>query len=192
MEGIMVPLSVIAQALHGDVEPLRMHAKSVGFPIDQPMSEVRISSKDNSLDDVKEIWEMWMTLFYKDGRKPKLTDKKKKIIQSRLRSFSSNDLKIVMCWVRTSKFWMGANERDSAYYFIPNIFRSDDRVESLLVQASEWKTKATSLLTEIARLDEMNRKHGASLDDAMARSSALNELKELGYTRVVDSVLRTL
>ena len=153
-EGLFVPLSIISQACNGDVAALISLATERGFPIHagtthQPSVVTKNGSDTITHTEVpptpdsraaRKLHDIWVELFAK-GRKSRITDKKRKIINTRLKSFGMNELILVMCYVRTDDFWMGENDRSTPYYFLGNIFRSDDRVEELIFKAYEWQKK---------------------------------------------------
>jgi len=84
-------------------------------------------------------------------RKRKLTDKVRKILRARLKSFTPEELKQVSAIASGDPFWRGQNDRRKAYDAIPNIFLNDDRVAAFLEQGSKGDLGASDVPTTETR-----------------------------------------
>lgn len=139
MKGITVPHDIAVAAVGGEVAPLIEH--------------IRVALGESVSDsDIDVVWGCWLDTFghLHKKRTPKLTQKKRKIIRSRLRMFTAQELCDVIKYVITDDFWMGKNDRSTAYYFIDNIFLNDDRVEKLLLKVDD-ASEDISLIEELKR-----------------------------------------
>lgn len=84
-------------------------------------------------DNVLEVFMFWQKTMGYERRRYTIARRKK--IKARLKIFSKEQLFAVIRVVAADPWWRGANDRDTAYDDIMNIFRNDERVEQLLDKA---------------------------------------------------------
>lgn len=90
-------------------------------------------SKAADAADVSEVFVYWQEKL-NHGRKT-LTDDRRKIIQSRLHSFTAADLKKAIDGAAKDDFLCGRNDRGRRYTDFSTIFRNDSKVENLIEYA---------------------------------------------------------
>ena len=130
-----VPRKILIEAVTGNQRPLMMILKNEGV--------IKVKKKPEADDppnkgDVQQVWDHWVEVFgHLHDRRLKLTAGRRRVIRARLKTFSVADLKAVIDYILTDEWWMGGNDRSTGYYFPENVFRNDERVEKLLLKASD-------------------------------------------------------
>jgi biotin operon repressor len=84
---------------------------------------------DETDSKIQEVWSHWENHFRDLYPRMKLTDKRKKAIRARLRSFSVEELKTAIDNISKSPFHRGENEQGQPFAEIERNFRNDEKVE---------------------------------------------------------------
>lgn len=116
------------QGLHGQ------GTRSGDTPEQQPLLDAPPARRPGYI--VFDHWQQHMP-----GRqRAKLTPKRKTVIAARLKSFSVEDLCAVIDFIATSPWWNGQNDTGAIYNDLTTVFRSDEKVETRLIEARQRQT----------------------------------------------------
>lgn len=88
---------------------------------------------------VRQVFEFWAQHSKRPGSK--LTEKRKKKIRERLKTFSADDLKKAVEGAQANPFMTGENDRNTAFNYPETIFRDDDTTERHIQYLSQPKQR---------------------------------------------------
>lgn len=120
----------------------------------QPTPKADSAALGPTLEEVKDVFEHWR----ETTKRPRshLTEKRKSLIRRALKTFSASQLKHITVWATQNDHYSGANDRDKRYDVPETMYRSVERIESLLEQ-SGWNDKAEAPVVDIDRAREYRR-----------------------------------
>jgi hypothetical protein len=108
--------------------------------------QLEIEVEDTTAQDVSRIWDAWVSSRIKHNRKstpPKFTEKRKKLIRSRLEDYSVEDLILAVTGWRLSDFHCGHNEGGKVYNSLDLLLRDEDKIEQFISYHSKPPSKQT-------------------------------------------------
>lgn len=116
-----------------------------------------VSTVKNS---IAEVFEFWKSTFHHP--KSVLDERRKRLIESRLKNFSVDDLKLAISGCANSEFHMGKNENGKIYDGIDLIFRNSDKVDffismnKTIVQKTKSELRRERNISILEKLDLTN------------------------------------
>lgn len=106
----------------------------------QPESPEQLS-KQGSIHSVREVFMYWQDTL--DCTRKRFSPSRQKIIKTRLKQFSVQELKMAIDGVALSPFHCGKNDSKQRYVELSTIFRNDDKVEEHIERAKTLNRRSS-------------------------------------------------
>jgi len=153
---------LVSQVVNDEITPamtaerLRFAADAVekwGAPQPEESPPQAAERLQASPREVEALFEFWGKVTSRPNHK--LTHGRRRILKRSLRDFSAAQLQAVIRWAVTDEHYSGDNDRGTRYDTIETMFRSTERIESLL-EKSGWVNTAPLTGQQAEIFDEVD------------------------------------
>ena len=107
----------------------------------------------------REVWNHWLATFgHLHPRMRNMTSDVRRLIDTRLKTYSVDQLKYVISYIPNDDWYMGRDSQSkTSYYFIKNIMVSDSRVSELTIRADNFyrseQNSSVTIADALLRID---------------------------------------